>query len=275
MTVSVKCPRCGHVDSFIKGYLPETCVCRVCQSQLDWREIPGCGPDCRRDWSAGEDRRSAEASGRPRGGRRGTGCLSSTSSWVSPAGSTSASARSRAGSPPRGAGRLLAHVERALRLQALQAAAEALPHQGRSACCRARARTPASWTSAAGVAVAMKIESHNHPSAVEPYQGAATGVGGIIRDIFAMGARPICGLDSLRFGEISRLPGAGRPGESPGRSRRRPPRPTWPRRSGRSTASATCSSRWWPASAATATAWASPPWPARSTSRIPTPATAW
>jgi phosphoribosylformylglycinamidine synthase subunit PurL len=53
-----------------------------------------------------------------------------------------------------------------------------------------------------GLAVAMKIESHNHPSAVEPYQGAATGVGGIIRDIFAMGARPICGLDSLRFGEI-------------------------------------------------------------------------
>ena len=53
-----------------------------------------------------------------------------------------------------------------------------------------------------GVCVAMKIESHNHPSAVEPYQGAATGVGGIIRDIFAMGARPICGLDSLRFGEI-------------------------------------------------------------------------
>jgi phosphoribosylformylglycinamidine (FGAM) synthase-like enzyme len=53
-----------------------------------------------------------------------------------------------------------------------------------------------------GLAIAMKIESHNHPSAVEPYQGAATGVGGIIRDIFAMGARPICGLDSLRFGEI-------------------------------------------------------------------------
>jgi hypothetical protein len=40
------CPRCGARDSFMKGYLPETCVCRVCQSQLDWREIPGCGPDC-------------------------------------------------------------------------------------------------------------------------------------------------------------------------------------------------------------------------------------
>ncbi|ADL08251.1 phosphoribosylformylglycinamidine synthase subunit PurL [Thermosediminibacter oceani] len=51
------------------------------------------------------------------------------------------------------------------------------------------------------LAVVMKIESHNHPSAVEPYQGAATGVGGIIRDIFAMGARPVALLDSLRFGE--------------------------------------------------------------------------
>ncbi|HEB84385.1 MAG TPA: hypothetical protein ENI92_05220, partial [Bacteroidetes bacterium] len=51
-----------------------------------------------------------------------------------------------------------------------------------------------------GLAVAFKIESHNHPSAVEPYQGAATGVGGILRDIFTMGARPIALLDSLRFG---------------------------------------------------------------------------
>jgi phosphoribosylformylglycinamidine synthase len=53
-----------------------------------------------------------------------------------------------------------------------------------------------------GLAVAFKIESHNHPSAVEPYQGAATGVGGIQRDIFTMGARPICSLDSLRFGSL-------------------------------------------------------------------------
>jgi phosphoribosylformylglycinamidine synthase len=52
-----------------------------------------------------------------------------------------------------------------------------------------------------GLAVAFKIESHNHPSAVEPYQGAATGVGGILRDIFAMGARPIAILDALRFGD--------------------------------------------------------------------------
>src|SRR4051794_5115260 len=51
-----------------------------------------------------------------------------------------------------------------------------------------------------GMAVAFKIESHNHPSAVEPYQGAATGVGGILRDIFTMGARPIAILDALRFG---------------------------------------------------------------------------
>jgi phosphoribosylformylglycinamidine synthase II len=53
-----------------------------------------------------------------------------------------------------------------------------------------------------GYCVVFKIESHNHPSAVEPYQGAATGVGGIVRDIFAMGARPIALLDSLRFGPI-------------------------------------------------------------------------
>ncbi len=51
-------------------------------------------------------------------------------------------------------------------------------------------------------AVVFKAESHNHPSAVEPYEGAATGVGGILRDIFSMGARPIASLDSLHFGEI-------------------------------------------------------------------------
>ncbi|MBK4210665.1 phosphoribosylformylglycinamidine synthase subunit PurL [Bacillus pumilus] len=52
-------------------------------------------------------------------------------------------------------------------------------------------------------AVVFKIESHNHPSAIEPYQGAATGVGGIIRDVFSMGARPIAVLNSLRFGELT------------------------------------------------------------------------
>ena len=53
-----------------------------------------------------------------------------------------------------------------------------------------------------GLAIAFKIESHNHPSAVEPYQGAATGVGGILRDVFTMGARPIALLNSLRFGSL-------------------------------------------------------------------------
>jgi len=95
-----------------------------------------------------------------------------------------------------------------------------------------------------GLAVAMKIESHNPPSAVEPYQGAATGVGGIVRDIFAMGARPICSLDSLRFGEIAPVPGAGR---------------------------ADSSAVWVP----TGTAWAYPRWLGRCTSRTPIPATAW
>src|SRR6184192_3816517 len=54
-----------------------------------------------------------------------------------------------------------------------------------------------------GWAIAFKIESHNHPSAIEPFQGAATGVGGIIRDIFTMGARPEFCLNSLRFGPIT------------------------------------------------------------------------
>jgi phosphoribosylformylglycinamidine synthase II len=53
-----------------------------------------------------------------------------------------------------------------------------------------------------GMVAAFKVESHNHPSAVEPFQGAATGVGGILRDVFAIGARPIAILDSLRFGEV-------------------------------------------------------------------------
>lgn len=48
------CPRCGHADTFITGFLPDTCVCRMCQSQLDWREIPGIGPDCRAAAALGE-----------------------------------------------------------------------------------------------------------------------------------------------------------------------------------------------------------------------------
>ena len=54
-----------------------------------------------------------------------------------------------------------------------------------------------------GMAAAFKMESHNHPSYIEPYQGAATGVGGILRDVFTMGARPIASLNSLRFGDPS------------------------------------------------------------------------
>src|SRR5262249_53207559 len=63
-----------------------------------------------------------------------------------------------------------------------------------------------------GLAAAFKMESHNHPSYVEPFQGAATGVGGILRDIFTMGARPIAVLDSLRFGPLAAdRPGSRRP----------------------------------------------------------------
>jgi len=60
-----------------------------------------------------------------------------------------------------------------------------------------------------GLVAAFKIESHNHPSFVEPFQGATTGVGGILRDIFTMGARPIAVMDSLRFGEIVASPTSG------------------------------------------------------------------
>jgi phosphoribosylformylglycinamidine synthase len=62
----------------------------------------------------------------------------------------------------------------------------------------------------AGYSIAFKVESHNHPSAVEPFQGAATGVGGILRDVFALGARPIAVLDSLRFGELDSASDSGR-----------------------------------------------------------------
>jgi len=72
-----------------------------------------------------------------------------------------------------------------------------------------------------GICAVFKIESHNHPSFVEPFQGAATGVGGILRDIFTMGARPIAVMDSLRFGPIVPGPGAGSAsGEEIARNRR-------------------------------------------------------
>jgi len=74
-----------------------------------------------------------------------------------------------------------------------------------------------------GWACAFKIESHNHPSFIEPFQGAATGVGGILRDIFTMGARPVAVMDSLRFGPIMGLSMAGEDSRPP---RTRPPAPT-------------------------------------------------
>ena len=77
-----------------------------------------------------------------------------------------------------------------------------------------------------GLAAAFKMESHNHPSYVEPFQGAATGVGGILRDIFTMGARPIAVLDSLRFGPISS--GAKAPSVVSAEMSRLKPRPTNP-----------------------------------------------
>ncbi|HLZ70909.1 MAG TPA: phosphoribosylformylglycinamidine synthase subunit PurL [Dehalococcoidia bacterium] len=71
-----------------------------------------------------------------------------------------------------------------------------------------------------GWLVAMKVESHNHPSAIEPFQGAATGVGGIIRDIFAMGVRPVALLDSLRFGSLEAADGSIEESETAARNRR-------------------------------------------------------
>jgi rubredoxin len=68
VTAQIVCPRCGARDSFIKGYLPDTCLCRVCQSQLDWREIPGCGPDCEAAFEAsprGEGRDEGDVSDHP------------------------------------------------------------------------------------------------------------------------------------------------------------------------------------------------------------------
>ena len=83
-----------------------------------------------------------------------------------------------------------------------------------------------------GLACAFKVESHNHPSAVEPFQGAATGVGGILRDIFAIGARPIAILDSLRFGEVGDVRPLALPARARGR-RHRPLRQLDRRRHGR------------------------------------------
>ena len=96
---------------------------------------------------------------------------------------------------------LLVALERALRLQALAAAAAPVPDRGERVL-QGPGENAGVIDVGDGLAVALKVESHNHPSAVEPFQGAATGVGGILRDIFAMGARPVAILDSLRFGEL-------------------------------------------------------------------------
>ncbi|KAA3637726.1 MAG: phosphoribosylformylglycinamidine synthase subunit PurL [Calditrichaeota bacterium] len=77
-----------------------------------------------------------------------------------------------------------------------------LPRDGENLLAKAGEENAGAVDIGDGMAVVFKIESHNHPSAVEPYQGAATGVGGILRDIFTMGARPIAALNSLRFGSL-------------------------------------------------------------------------
>jgi phosphoribosylformylglycinamidine synthase len=77
-----------------------------------------------------------------------------------------------------------------------------LPREGSALLAKAGEENAGAIDIGDGLAVVFKIESHNHPSAVEPYQGAATGVGGILRDIFTMGARPVAVLNSLRFGSL-------------------------------------------------------------------------
>jgi phosphoribosylformylglycinamidine synthase len=108
-------------------------------------------------------------------------------------------------------------VVRALRLQALAPPAAHAPDRGPEADPRA-GRERGRGRVGDGLACAFKVESHNHPSAVEPFQGAATGVGGILRDVFAIGARPIAILDSLRFGEVADVG----PLALPARARRSP-----------------------------------------------------
>jgi len=78
-----------------------------------------------------------------------------------------------------------------------------LPREGKGMLAKAGEENAGLVDIGDGLACAFKIESHNHPSAIEPYQGAATGVGGIHRDIFTMGARPIAALNSLRFGDLA------------------------------------------------------------------------
>ena len=97
-----------------------------------------------------------------------------------------------------------------------------------------------------GYAVTFKVESHNHPSYVEPYQGAATGVGGIVRDILAMGARPVAVMDPLRFGPLDADRHPPRAARDRGRRRRlrQLPRPAQHRRRGGLRRDATSATRW-------------------------------
>ena len=98
---------------------------------------------------------------------------------------------------------VLAAVVRALRLQALAKAPAPAARPRGLGCLIGPGENAGAVDVGEGTPIAFKVESHNHPSAVEPFQGAATGVGGILRDVFALGARPIAVLDSLRFGELS------------------------------------------------------------------------
>ena len=103
----------------------------------------------------------------------------------------------------RRAGHLLGDVERALLLQVVPGAPAAVRREGAAeptALLAGIGQNAGVVDIGQGYAVTFKIESHNHPSYVEPYQGAATGVGGIVRDILAMGARPVAVMDALRFG---------------------------------------------------------------------------
>jgi phosphoribosylformylglycinamidine (FGAM) synthase-like enzyme len=103
-------------------------------------------------------------------------------------------------------------VERALLLQKLAPAPEEAADEERSRAAsrpRRERRHHRYRRRGRGYAIAFKIESHNHPSFIEPFQGAATGVGGILRDIFTMGARPIAVMDALRFGPLTIRPHCG------------------------------------------------------------------
>jgi hypothetical protein len=94
------CPRCGARDSFMKGYLPETCVCRVCQSQLDWREIPGCGPDCAAMRSGSGDAPSSGAAAEA--AATGAAATEGTTSGAAPASGSDAWNSFQNEAPPQG-----------------------------------------------------------------------------------------------------------------------------------------------------------------------------